>query len=70
MRTLIDIPDEQIAALSVICEAEKTSRSEVVRRGIALYIEQSKPSAVQAFGLWRSKQVDGMAYQDGMRAEW
>ena len=70
MRTLIDIPDEQIAALSVICEVERTSRSEIVRRSIALYIAQSKPSIGDAFGLWRGNQVDGMDYQEGLRSEW
>lgn len=70
MRILIDIPEEQITALAIISGSEKTSRSEIVRRAIALYIEQTKPSDVEAFGIWRDHQVDGITYQERLRSEW
>lgn len=70
MRTLIDIPDEQINSLAVIAEAQKTSRSELVRRAITAYIEQLKPTTVDAFGLWREHKEDGLAYQERLRSEW
>lgn len=70
MRTLIDIPDEQINSLAVIAEAQKTSRSELVRRAIAAYIEQLKPTTVDAFGLWRNQKEDGLTYQERLRSEW
>lgn len=70
MRTLIEIPDEQINSLAVIAEVQKTSRSEVVRRAIAAYIEQLKPSTVDAFGLWREQKEDGQTYQERLRSEW
>ncbi|KXS30830.1 MAG: CopG family transcriptional regulator, partial [Candidatus Gallionella acididurans] len=53
MRALIEIPDGQIAALAAICASEKASRSEIIRRAIALYIEQAAPAPAEAFGLWR-----------------
>jgi len=70
MRTLIDIPDRQIDELAMICDAKHVSRAEIIRQAISAYIEQNKPSAIDAFGIWKNKKVDGLAYQEKMRAEW
>lgn len=70
MRTLVDIPDRQIKELTAICEAEKVSRAEVIRQAIASYIEKKKPVTVEAFGLWKGRKVDGLAYQEQVRSEW
>lgn len=70
MRTLVDIPDRQVEELAMICDAKRVSRAEVIRQAIAVFIEQNKPSVVDAFGIWKSKKVDGLAYQEKMRAEW
>ncbi|WP_136420347.1 ribbon-helix-helix protein, CopG family [Herbaspirillum sp. ST 5-3] len=70
MRALVDIPDRQIDDLTVICEAKKLSRAEAIRQAIAAYIERNKPSAVDAFGLWKNRKVDGLEYQEQARSEW
>ena len=70
MRTLVDIPDRQIRELTAICEAEKVSRAEVIRRAIASYIEKKKPATIEAFGLWKGRKIDGLAYQEQVRSEW
>ena len=76
MRTLVDIPNDQIDDLAVICEAKKVSRTEVVRQAISAYIATHKSAPVDAFGLWKSSNVsvdgplDGMAYQEQVRSEW
>jgi metal-responsive CopG/Arc/MetJ family transcriptional regulator len=70
MRTLVDIPDRQIKELTALCEAEKGSRAEVIRQAIASYIEKKKPATVEAFGLWKGRKVDGLAYQEQVRSEW
>ena len=75
MRTLVDIPDEQIDDLAVICEAKKVSRAEVIRQAIAVYIGTNKLVPADAFGLWKAKQpdsivLDGLTYQEQARAEW
>jgi len=70
MRTLVDIPDRQIKELTAICEIEKVSRAEAIRQAIASYIEKKKPATVEAFGLWKSHKVDGLAYQEQVRSEW
>ncbi len=70
MRTLIDIPEQQIKDLMVICQTEKLSRAEVIRQAIAYYLEKKKPETADAFGLWKNHKVDGLAYQEQVRSEW
>ena len=70
MRTLVDIPDRLIRELTAICEAEKVSRAEVIRQAIASYIEKKKPATIEAFGLWKGRKIDGLAYQEQVRSEW
>ena len=72
MRTLVDIPDEQIDDLAIICEAKKVSRAELIRQAISFYIGTNKLVPADAFGLWQTKQptMDGLAYQEQARAEW
>jgi len=70
MRTLVDIPDRQLADLAITCASKRISRAEAVRQAIATYIDQNKPSSLDAFGIWNGQQVDGLEYQEKMRAEW
>jgi predicted transcriptional regulator len=74
MRTLVDIPDDQIAELTKIAEAEKVSRAALVRRAIADLLKArrtKKPDAIDAaFGLWSDREEDGLAYQERLRGEW
>ena len=73
MRALVDIPDSQLDDLAMVCKAKKLPRAAVIRQAIAAYIAQNKPNTDQAFGLWgNSKQqaVDGLTYQENVRAEW
>jgi len=71
MRTLIDLPDTQIQALSVLCEQTKQPRAVLVRQAVAEYLERhaTKP-ADAAYGLWNSDGLDGLTYQEKVRAEW
>ena len=70
MRALIDIPDNKIKELAEICRIEKVSRAELVRQAISAYLEMKKTLTVDAFGVWKERGVDGMAYQEQVRAEW
>ena len=81
MRTLIDLPNQQLKELAEICAARKLSRAEAVRQAVAAFIEQNKPSRESAFGLWKGQAVclpceseplpeDGLAYQEKLRSEW
>jgi metal-responsive CopG/Arc/MetJ family transcriptional regulator len=71
MRTIVDLPEEQLRALAEICEQEKISRAEAVRRAVAAYASRHAAGhADQAFGLWRGRGVDGLSYERRLRREW
>ena len=70
MRTLVDIPDHQVASLKTICAAKSLSRAEAIRRALAAFIETNKVVPGQAFGLWGVRKDDGLAYQKRVRSEW
>ena len=71
MRTIIDLPADQLAALSVVCEREGISRAEAIRRAVREFTRaQSAATQAEAFGLWRHRRVAGLAYERTIRAEW
>jgi hypothetical protein len=71
VRTIIDLPAEQIQALAVVCRREKISRAEAVRRAVAEYASRHVTSdAEEAFGLWRGRRIDGLSYESRLRGEW
>ena len=72
MRTIIDLPDEQLQALDGLCRRDGISRAEAVRQAVALLMQQHSASrSGLAFGLWqRRRGGDGLAYQEKMRREW
>lgn len=71
MRTIIDIPDPQLEALDAWCRRDDISRAEAIRRAVAAQLSASAVSArAEAFGLWRDRRLDGLAYERRLRAEW
>ena len=71
MRTLIDIPENLLAEIDSLAKREKISRAEAVRRAMAEYVAKrsiSKPDA--GFGIWKSKRIDALDYEDSLRGEW
>ena len=70
MRSLIDIPDEQAVPLAEVCRRHAISRAEAIRRAIALYLEQQGGPEDAAYGLWKDRGIDGVAYQQALRREW
>ena len=70
-RILVDLPDSQVDELAVIVEAEQRPRAAVIRDAIEAYISQHKRAlGIEVFGLWKSRKVDGLAYQQELRSEW
>ena len=68
MRTIVDIPDDQLRALDEICARDALSRAEAVRRAIARYIaEQAHGDLDDAFGLWGDRVTDALVYEDELR---
>jgi metal-responsive CopG/Arc/MetJ family transcriptional regulator len=71
MRTLVDIPDHDIAALDELGAARGASRAKVIREAVREYLDKNTGADLDsAFGLWEDAPVDGLAYQDRLRAEW
>lgn len=77
MRTLVDIRDDQIAALDALAKASKKPRAVIIRAAISEYVEKNAAKVAnddkswldEAFGLWGPGE-DGLEYQRRLRAEW
>jgi metal-responsive CopG/Arc/MetJ family transcriptional regulator len=71
MRTIIDIPNGLLNDIDTLAKREKISRAEAVRRAMAEYLEKRRSSRTNAaFGIWKSRKVDALAYEDELRGEW
>ena len=71
MRTIIELPDDQLEALEKLCSTDRISRAEAIRRAIAAHLRQHQAvDRKRAFGLWRARHPDGLKYQETRRREW
>ncbi len=80
MRTIVDIPDEQVKALDTLGARDSLSRAELVRRAVDLYLLEEKRKTSHemiddVFGFLKDcpeafDGLDGLAWQEKMRAEW
>ena len=71
MRTIIEIPDQQLERMKPLLEKEGISRAELIRRAVRDYLQRfDTVSDETAFGLWAKNPKDGLSYQDEPRSEW
>ena len=71
MRTIIDLPDEQVQALAAWCERENISRAEAIRRALAgMLAAEKKGGRDTAFGSWKTRTRDSRQLVDALRREW
>lgn len=73
MRTLIDVPEEDLEWLDRKAAAEGKSRAALVREAVAEFrAKESRKGIERYFGLWRDRKdvSDGLAYQRQLRGEW
>ena len=71
MRTIVDLPADQVESLDMWCRREGVSRAEAVRRAVSEHLRKHHTTgAERAFGVWRSDPEDGLSYQDRLRSEW
>jgi hypothetical protein len=49
MRTIVDLPHEQIRKLTLFCRREKISRAEAVRRAVDRFLRASPASDLRSF---------------------
>lgn len=72
MRTIIDLPESQLAALRDLEKRKNVSRAELIRQAVAQYVVHHAETE-NAFGAWKTskrKAADGLAVQQRLRAEW
>ncbi|WP_158944449.1 CopG family transcriptional regulator [Granulicella sp. S190] len=70
MRTLVDIPEDELEELNALSEARKVSRAELIRQAVAGFLAQNKAGLEDSFGLWKERGVDGVEFQNKLRNEW
>jgi metal-responsive CopG/Arc/MetJ family transcriptional regulator len=71
MRTIVDLPDEQLGALARICAEQNISRAEAVRRAVGKLIKENATKQQDVgFGIWRHKPIDGRKFVEKLRSEW
>jgi predicted transcriptional regulator len=71
MRALIDMSDAQVEALDTLAKRARQSRAALIRAAIDDYLDRHHREQVEeGFGLWGTRKVDGLAYQEKVRAEW
>jgi metal-responsive CopG/Arc/MetJ family transcriptional regulator len=71
MRTIVDLPQEQLGALARLCEVQKISRAEAIRRAVDRLLKDSMIEEKNiGFGMWRNKRMTARLYVDNLRNEW
>ena len=71
MRTLVDVGDRKLRALDELAKVEKRSRAALIREAIDDFIAKRRSKREgDAFGLWGTRKVDGLVYQNRLRSEW
>lgn len=70
MRTIIEIPENQLKDLSHICTSQNISRAEAIRRAITIYVSEELNQEDSAFGIWKSRKINSLNYQNNLRKEW
>jgi len=71
MRTIVDIPDEVVASLDDVARRTQRSRAALIRDAVSCYLQEvHTEKAEAAFGVWKSRKVDGLKYQAAARGDW
>lgn len=71
MRALVDIEESQIRELDRLARKQRQSRAALIREAVADYLgKHARNTTEDAFGLWGTRAVDGLAYQEKIRSEW
>ena len=71
-RALAGLPEQDLRELDNLAEMQHTSRAELIRQAVTMYLDQVRPAKTvdDAFGLWKNWKIDGLDYQKALRAEW
>lgn len=73
MRTLVDIPDDDLQRLDALAAKDKQSRAATIREAIKLYLVRKSDTdwIERGYGYWagRTDITDGLAYQLAIRED-
>lgn len=70
MRTLVDLPEDDLQALNRLGQRRQISRAKVIRLAVREFLDRHAEAAKdEAFGLWGPGE-DGLEYQQRLRSEW
>jgi len=70
MRTLVDLPDNDLEELTELSRSRKTSRAQLIRLAVRGFLAENRPGLKESFGIWKDRDEDGVAYQERLRGEW
>lgn len=74
MKTLVDIPDEDVERLDALALRGKRSRAAEIRDAVKMYLIKKTDNdwLEKGFGLWKDRTDigDAVEYQRRIRAEW
>jgi hypothetical protein len=73
MRTLIDLPEEDMRWLDRVAAEAGRSRAAVIREAVSRYrSEKERGDISRFFGMWKERAdiIDGLDYERRLRAEW
>jgi hypothetical protein len=70
MRTLVDIPEDELEELNLLSRSRKVSRAELIRQAVAGFLAENRAGLEDSFGIWKKRGVDGVEYQEKVRSEW
>jgi metal-responsive CopG/Arc/MetJ family transcriptional regulator len=75
MRTIIDLPQEQIEGLDRLKSDDHPSRAALIRQAVAAYLRDTLDANTESsncFGVWRDnpETQNALDYQQKLRSEW
>jgi metal-responsive CopG/Arc/MetJ family transcriptional regulator len=70
MRTLVDIPEDELEELNSLSRTRKVSRAALIRQAVAGFLAENRAGLEDSFGMWKKREVDGVRYQEKLRDEW
>lgn len=71
VRTIVELPSEQVEHLDAHCRRQRISRAEGIRRAVSMMLADTASTEVtRAFGLWRGRNNDALARLESLRDEW
>lgn len=70
MRTLVDLPQEDVTLLNKLAKSGSVSRAELVRQAVSNYLAPHKKTGIRDFLGICPEFEDGLVYQERLRSEW